>query len=101
MENLSNMKEIQQEDLLDRQLREVAPYIDDEGFTGARFAAIAAPAARTPLVPGCHSFDDHVACERTGLSTLGRRTFSRGRGNAADDLPTLWLFVSRSAAESS
>ena len=37
------MNETQQEDWLDRQLREAAPYIDDAGFTVAVIAKLPAP----------------------------------------------------------
>ncbi len=95
MESLSKMNEIKQEDWLDRQLREAAPYIDDEGFTARVLQQLPPPRHVAPLVPGCHSLSDHLARERTGLSTLGRRTFSRGRGDAADDLANLVAFRPR------
>ena len=37
------MNEITQEDALDRQLREAAPYIDDAGFTAGVLAQLPAP----------------------------------------------------------
>jgi hypothetical protein len=37
------MNETPQEDLLDRQLREAAPYIDDAGFTASVLAKLPAP----------------------------------------------------------
>lgn len=37
------MNETQQEDSLDRQLREAAPYIDDAGFTASVLAQLPAP----------------------------------------------------------
>lgn len=37
------MNETQQEDWLDRQLREAAPYIDDAGFTSGVLAKLPAP----------------------------------------------------------
>ena len=39
------MDEIEQEDWLDRKLREAAPYIDDDGFTARVMEAIPAPLA--------------------------------------------------------
>lgn len=41
---LSMMNDVDQEDALDRQLREAAPYIDDEGFTARVLQKL--PAAR-------------------------------------------------------
>ncbi len=40
------MEEVNQEDLLDRQLREAAPYIDDAGFTARVLQKLPPPRAR-------------------------------------------------------
>ena len=40
------MDEIEQEDVLDRQLREAVPYIDDAGFTAGVLAKLPAPRRR-------------------------------------------------------
>ncbi len=61
------MDEIKQEDWLDRQLREAAPYIDDEGFTAR-------------ILQQAYLLSDggrFLVVEATRLTTL----------------PTLWLFV--------
>ena len=39
------MKQVNQEDWLDRELREAAPYIDDEGFTARVLQQLPPPGA--------------------------------------------------------
>jgi len=50
MENLNNMNEMQREDWLDRQLREAAPYIDDEEFTARVLQQLPPPRRRQDSV---------------------------------------------------
>jgi hypothetical protein len=91
MERLSNMNEIQQEDWLDRQLREAAPYIDDEGFTARVLQQLPSPRRR--------SFRGAILLTITLLASVLAYLLSDGgrflvvEATRLTTLPALWLFV--------
>jgi anti-sigma factor RsiW len=93
MERLSNMNEIQQEDWLDRQLREAAPYIDDEGFTARVLHQLPPPRQSR------RSFRGAILLAITLLASVLAYLISDGgrflvvEATRLTTLPTLWLFV--------
>ena len=93
MERLSNMNEIQQEDWLDRQLREAAPYIDDEGFTARVLHELPPPRQSR------RSFRGAILLAITLLASVLAYLISDGgrflvvEATRLTTLPTLWLFV--------
>ena len=93
MEKLTRMKEIQQEDRLDRQLREAAPYIDDEGFTARVLGQLPAPRQSR------RSFRGAILLAITLLASVLAYLLSDGgrflvvAATRLTTLPTLWLLV--------
>ena len=93
MESLSNMNEIQQEDWLDRQLREAAPYIDDEGFTARVLQQLPPPRHSR------RSFRGAILLATTLLASVLAYLVSDGgrflvvEATRLTTLPTLWLFA--------
>ena len=87
------MNEIQQEDWLDRQLREAAPYIDDEGFTARVLHQLPPPRQSR------HSFRGAILLAITLLASVLAYLISDGgrflvvEATRLTTLPTLWLFV--------
>jgi hypothetical protein len=87
------MEEKQQEDWLDRQLREAAPYIDDEGFTSRVLQQLPAPrrrrdSLRAVILLGITFLASALAY---ALSDGGR--FLVVAMARLTTLPTLWLFA--------
>ena len=86
------MDEIKQEDWLDRQLREAAPYIDDEGFTARVLQQLPPRRAR-------RSFRGAILLTITLLASVLAYLLSDGarflvvEATRLTTLPTLWLFV--------
>ena len=93
MENLSKMDEIKQEEWLDRQLREAAPYIDDEGFTARVLQQL------PPMRQSRRSFRGAILLATTFLASVLAYLVSDGgrflvvEATRLTTLPTLWLFV--------
>jgi hypothetical protein len=93
MESLSNMNETQQEDWLDRQLREAAPYIDDEGFTARVLQQLPPPRQPRP------SFRGAILLAMALLASVLAYLLSDGgrflvvAATRLTTLPILWLFV--------
>ena len=87
------MDEIKQEDWLDRQLREAAPYIDDEGFTGRVLQQLPPPRHAR------RSFRSAILLAITLLASVLAYILSDGarflvvEATRLTTLPTLWLFV--------
>jgi hypothetical protein len=87
------MDEIKQEDWLDRQLREAAPYIDDEGFTARVLRQL--PPARHPR----RSFRGAILLTITLLASVLAYLLSDGgrflvvEATRLTTLPILWLLV--------
>jgi len=87
------MDEINQEDPLDRQLREAAPYIDDEGFTVRVMAKLPAPrhqqlSLRSVILVGITL----LGCALAYVLSDGGRFLTVNIFRLAS-LPTLWLFA--------
>jgi hypothetical protein len=84
------MSETKQEDWLDRQLREAAPYIDDAGFTSRVLQQLAPPR---------RSLRGAILLTITLLATILTYLLSDGgrflvvAATRLTTLPTLWLFV--------
>jgi hypothetical protein len=87
------MKEVEQEEWLDRQLRDSAPYIDDEGFT-ARVVRQLPPPRRSH-----RSLRGAILLAITLIATMLAYLLSDGgrflvvAGTRLTTLPTLWLFI--------
>jgi anti-sigma factor RsiW len=87
------MSEIKQEDWLDRQLREAAPYIDDVGFTSRVLQQLPPPRRSRRSVRGA------ILLTITLLATILTYLLSDGgrflvvAATRLTTLPTLWLFV--------
>jgi anti-sigma factor RsiW len=87
------MDEIKQEDWLDRQLREAAPYIDDEGFTARVLQQLPRPRHSR------RSFRGAILLAITLLASILAYLLSDGGRflvvavTRLTTLPTLWLFV--------
>jgi hypothetical protein len=87
------MDETTQEDWLDRELREAAPYIEDDGFTGRVLAMLPQPrqrpqSLRTIILLGLTALGSAVAYT---LSDGGR--FVAVEMARLSTLPTLWLYA--------
>jgi hypothetical protein len=87
------MSEIKQEDWLDRQLREAAPYIDDAGFTSRVLHQLPPPGRSYSSLRGA------ILLTITLLATILTYLLSDGgrflvvAATRLTTLPTLWLFV--------
>jgi anti-sigma factor RsiW len=87
------MEEIKQEDWLDRQLREAAPYIDDEGFTARVLQQLPRPRHSQ------RSFRGAILLTITLLASVLAYVLSDGgrflvvEAMRLTTLPPLWLFV--------
>jgi hypothetical protein len=87
------MSEIKQEDWLDRQLREAAPYIDDAGFTSRVLHQLPPPRRSHGSLRGA------ILLTITLLATILTYLLSDGgrflvvAATRLTTLPTLWLFV--------
>jgi anti-sigma factor RsiW len=87
------MDEKEQEDWLDRQLREAAPYIDDEGFTARVLQQLPPPrrswdSLRAIILLGISA----LACVLAYVLSDGGRFLVIAAAQMMT-LPTLWLFV--------
>lgn len=87
------MKQVNQEDWLDQQLREAAPYIDDDGFTARVLQQLPAPRRshdrlRAAILLGMTFFASLLAYVVSG----GGRFVSMSIERLAA-LPALWVFV--------
>src|SRR4029434_3939066 len=87
------MEQVNQEDWLDRQLREAAPYIDDEGFTVRVLQQL-------PFSPHAgRSIRGAILLTVTLLASVLAYLLSDGgrflvvEATRLTTLPTLWLFV--------
>src|SRR5437763_9295487 len=87
------MRQMNQEDWLDRELREAAPYIDDEGFTARVLRQLPAPRRSRDLLRAV------ILLGMTFLAS-GLAYFVSGGGRFVSitlerlaTLPALWVFV--------
>ena len=87
------MEQVNQEDWLDRQLREAAPYIDDDGFTARVLQQLPSPRRgrdllRAAILLGMTFLASALAYVVSG----GGRFVTMGIERLAA-LPALWVFV--------
>ena len=87
------MKQVNQEDWLDRELRETAPYIDDEGFTARVLQQLPAPRRghdllRAAILLGMTFLASVLAYVVSGGGRFVSITLERLAA-----LPALWVFV--------
>jgi hypothetical protein len=87
------MKEVNQEDWLDRQLREAAPYIDDDGFTARVLHQLPPPRRgrdllRAAILLGMTFFASVLAYVVSGGGRFVTITLER-----LATLPVLWVLV--------
>jgi hypothetical protein len=87
------MKQVNQEDWLDQQLRETAPYINDEGFTARVLCQLPPPRRgrdllRAAILLGMTLLASVVAYVVSGGGRFINVTFERLAA-----LPALWVFV--------
>jgi len=87
------MKQVNQEDWLDRELREAAPYIDDQGFTALVLQQLPAPRRghdllRAAILLGMTFFASVLAYVVSGGGRFVSVTLERLAA-----LPALWVFV--------
>jgi hypothetical protein len=87
------MKQMNQEDWLDRELREAAPYIDDEGFTARVLQQLPAPRRghdllRAAILLGMTFLASVLAYVVSGGGRFVGITLERLAA-----LPALWVFV--------
>ena len=87
------MKQVNQEDWLDRELREAAPYIDDEGFTARLLQRLPPPRRRHDLLRAAILLGmTFLACVLAYVVSGGGRFVSVTLERLAA-LPALWVFV--------
>src|SRR4030095_9541173 len=87
------MKQVDQEDWLDRQLREAAPYIDDDGFTARGLQQLPPPRRghdllRDGILLGMTFLASAVAYVVSGGGRFVTTSIER-----LASLPVLWVFV--------
>jgi hypothetical protein len=87
------MEQVNQEDWLDRELREAAPYIDDEGFTARVLQQLPAPRRghdllRAAILLGMTFLASVLAYVVSGGGRFVSVTLERLAA-----LPALWVFV--------
>jgi hypothetical protein len=87
------MRQMNQEDWLDRELREVAPYIDDEGFTARVLQQLPRPRSRydwlrAVILLGMALLASGLAYVVSGGGRFVSVTLERLAG-----LPALWVFA--------
>ncbi|SRR6266513_1887830 len=87
------MNQVNQEDWLDRELREAAPYLDDEGFTARVLQQLPPPRRghdllRAAILLGMTFLASVVAYVVSGGGRFVSITLERLAG-----LPVLWVFV--------
>ena len=89
---LINMNEMEQEDWLDRQLREAAPYIDDAGFTARVLRQLPAPRPQRDWLRVVILLT--ITILGSALAYLvGGGKFVSASVVQITNLPTLWIFL--------
>jgi hypothetical protein len=86
------MKQVNQEDWLDRELREAAPYIDDEGFT-ARVLQQLPPRRRHDLLRAAILLGMTFLASVLAYVVSGGGRFVSMTLERLAALPALWVFV--------
>jgi hypothetical protein len=87
------MDEIGEEDQLDRQLREAAPYIDDNGFTACVLQQLPAPRRTRRSFRGAILLATALIASALAYIASGGGRFLIVAMERLVALPTLWLFA--------
>jgi len=87
------MKEVNQEDWLDQQLREAAPYIDDEGFTARVLQQLPPPRRGTDFLRAAILLGMTFIASVLAYVVSGGGRFVSVTIERLAALPALWVFV--------
>src|SRR4029453_4570270 len=87
------MKQVNQEDWLDRQLREAAPYIDDDGFTPRVFQQLPPPRRGHDLLRAAILLGMTFLASALAYVVSGGGRFVTTSIERLASLPVLWVFV--------
>ena len=87
------MKLVNQEDWLDRELREAAPYIDDEGFTARVLQQLPAPRRGHDLLRAAILLGMTLLASALAYVVSGGGRFVSITLERLAALPALWVFV--------
>ena len=87
------MKQVNQEDWLDRELREAAPYIDDKGFTARVLEQLPPPRRRHELLRAAILLGMTFLASVLAYVVSGGGRFVSVTLERLAALPALWVFV--------
>jgi hypothetical protein len=87
------MKQVNQEDWLDRQLREGAPYIDDDGFTARVLQQLPPPRRAHDLLRAAILLGMTLLASVLAYVVSGGGRFVSVTIERLATLPALWVFV--------
>jgi len=87
------MNQVNQEDWLDRELREAAPYIDDEGFTARVLQQLPPPRRRHDLLRTAILLGMTFLASALAYVVSGGGRFVSVAFERLAALPVLWVFV--------
>ena len=87
------MEQVNQEDWLDRELREAAPYIDDEGFTARVLQQLPPPRRGHDLLRAAILLGMTLLASLLAYIVSGRGRFVSITLERLVTLPALWVFV--------
>jgi|SRR5436190_24218483 len=87
------MNQVNQEDWLDRELREAAPYIDDEGFTARVLQQLPPPRRGHDLLRAAILLGMTLLASLLAYIVSGRGRFVSITLERLVTLPALWVFV--------
>jgi hypothetical protein len=87
------MKQVNQDDWLDRELREAAPYIDDEGFTARVLQQLPPPRRGHDLLRAAMLLGMTLLASALAYFVSGGGRFVSLTLERLAALPALWVFV--------
>jgi hypothetical protein len=87
------MKQVNEEDWLDRELRDAAPYIDDEGFTARVLQQLPPPRRRHELLRAAILLGMTFLASALAYVVSGRGRFVSVTLERLAALPALWVVV--------
>jgi hypothetical protein len=87
------MEQVNQEDWLERELREEAPYIDDEGFTARVLQQLPSPRRRHDLLRAAILLGMTLFASLLAYVVSGGGRFVSVTLERLAALPALWVFV--------
>lgn len=87
------MNQVNQEDWLDRQLREAAPYIDDDGFTARVLQQLPPPRRGHELIRAAILLGMTLLASVLAYVVSGGGRFVNVTVERLAALPALWVFV--------